>query len=285
MDADDGLCEADAFDFSSACELDERGVCESLDACAQRAQVGAESQWEHGDAAVGEIGGVAALAGFAIQRRAGADVVCDIGDVNAEPPAVVRFLHADGVIMIFRIIGVNRGDELIAAVFAFCDFSGGDFIGKGFRFAHDGGGEFDVEIVGADDGKHVHAVVGGSAEEFDDLAGRGDVDICPRLHFQNDLVTSARRTLQRWTAGADEKVERNAWVVGDQKGVSFHALEGADECIVCAGNDASDAGAVAADALALDGVAGERGGSFLHPRDEFVVAADEARAAAATVEK
>ena len=211
--------------------------------------------------------------------------MCDVGDVDAEPPAVARFLHADGVVVILGIIGINGGDELVAAVFALCDFGGGNFVGKGLRFAHDGGGEFDVEIVGADDGKHVHAVVGGSAEEFDDLAGRGDVDICPRLHFQNDLVASARRTLQRWATGADEEVERNAWVVGDEKGVPFHALEGADECIVCAGNDASDAGAVAADAFAFDGVAGERGGSFLHPRDEFVVAADEARSATATVEK
>ena len=121
MDEDDGACKARAAHPALRREIEENGMSKSLHARTQRAQIGAEAEGQHGDRAIREVGGISTLLRLHIQRAAGPHVVGDIGDVDAQMPTILRALHTQRVVVILRIIGVNREDELTATILAACD--------------------------------------------------------------------------------------------------------------------------------------------------------------------
>src|SRR5439155_13184475 len=66
-----------------------------------------------------DIGAVAALASFFVHGGAVANEMGDIGDVHAELPVTAFDLpQADGVVVVFGIVGVDGADGLIGQVVA-----------------------------------------------------------------------------------------------------------------------------------------------------------------------
>ena len=59
---------------------------------------------------------VPALERLAVQLGAGANVVRDIGDVHAQPPALMGFAHVDGVVEIAGVVRVDRKNQLAAQI-------------------------------------------------------------------------------------------------------------------------------------------------------------------------
>jgi len=62
---------------------------EAIFAWLQGAHAVGEGLGKHGDGAIEEVNGVAAEAGFAVERGFGRDVVGDVGDVDLQKPAAV----------------------------------------------------------------------------------------------------------------------------------------------------------------------------------------------------
>ena len=84
--ADDAFADLVVEDFAAGVDFHEAEEDEAVFAGAQAADVGRELLREHGDGAVGEVDGVAAEAGFEVERGAGRDVVGDVGDVDLKMP-------------------------------------------------------------------------------------------------------------------------------------------------------------------------------------------------------
>ena len=116
----------------------------------------------------------------------------DIGDVHGKQPAVAFFLEPDRIVVVFRIGGVDGDHELVAPVFAACDF-----VGIGFFWYAACGGEHIIGKRGAqaeavDDRVHVDARVAGPTEDLDDAAARRVVGVIPIFHIDYDQLTGLR---------------------------------------------------------------------------------------------
>jgi hypothetical protein len=78
---------------------------------AEAAGAGGKLVREHGNGAVGEVDGGAALAGLGVEGGAGADVMGDVGDVDLELGVPVRQrADEDGVVEIAGGLSVNGDD-------------------------------------------------------------------------------------------------------------------------------------------------------------------------------
>ena len=113
--ADQRAGEAVGADVTVGIEGEADGDGGAVGAVDERAEVAGEAVREHGDDAVGEVGGVAAAAGLAVEGAAGADVGGDVGDGDPDDvaPGVLRVVVGvgeDGVVVVAGVGGVD-GDE------------------------------------------------------------------------------------------------------------------------------------------------------------------------------
>ena len=121
--ADDAFADFVAEDVAVAVDLHEAGEDEAVFVGAQAADIGRELLREHGDGAVGEVDGVAAQAGFEIERRAGRDVLRDVGDVDLQFVTVGSLFDEDGVVEVLGGLAVDGDDGKIAEVAALAAIS------------------------------------------------------------------------------------------------------------------------------------------------------------------
>src|SRR5207244_10183825 len=64
-----------------------------------------------------QVGAGAAGLRLRVQRRAGGDVVRDVGDVDAEPVAARRDpLHGQRVVVVPRVLGIDREYQRVAQI-------------------------------------------------------------------------------------------------------------------------------------------------------------------------
>ena len=169
--ADEGVAEVGVRDVAGAVEAHEAEFGEALFALHEGADAVAEPRGEHGQDAVGQIGGVAALGGFEVEGAAGAHVVADVGDVDGEFPAAAVALHGDGVVVVARAGGVDGEDAALPPVVSPDAFVAAYAVGQAGGFVEHGGGEFAAQAVAAHDAEHVDAFVFRPAEDFFDAAG------------------------------------------------------------------------------------------------------------------
>ena len=85
----------------------------------QRADVGRQFLGQHRHHAVGEIDAVAARPRLAVELGAGADVETDVGDRDDRVPAALAVgLGPDRVVMVARVLGIDRDDRQMRQVLA-----------------------------------------------------------------------------------------------------------------------------------------------------------------------
>ena len=114
--ADDALDELVAADLAVLVQSHQTGERQAVLTLVQRADAVGQLGRQHRDDLVGVVNARCALERFLIQRGAGADIVADVGNVNAQLVAVVQLLQADGVVDVLRLGGVNREDGNAAQV-------------------------------------------------------------------------------------------------------------------------------------------------------------------------
>ena len=97
-------------------------------------------------------------------------------------------------------------------------------------------------MVLPDDRKHVDAGSGTRPEDFDDLAFRIDVARFPRFQTDDDFVAAVRSSGQRrLRRNLDVNVVDDAGIVRDDVEEIFRLLQGSDDRIVRAFEDADHA--------------------------------------------
>ncbi len=167
--ADEGVGEARADDAAGGVVADEGGFGEAGLIFLQRADAVGEDFGEHGDDVAGEVGGVAAGAGFDVHGGFDDDEGGDVGDVNAEfpdggagfaggfheafdvgfhfigvePGGAFELFEGDGIVEVAGVVGIDGGDDFVAEIFAV----GHEFArvvghGGGAGLGEDGLGEF-----------------------------------------------------------------------------------------------------------------------------------------------
>ena len=88
----------------------------------QRADVGRQLLGQHRHHAVGEIDAVAARPRLAVELGAGADVEADVGDRDDRvPPALAVGFRPDRVVMVARVLGIDRDDRQMREVLALAE--------------------------------------------------------------------------------------------------------------------------------------------------------------------
>ncbi len=154
-------------------EMHDGAQDEALFARIERAHAVGKRFGKHGNGAIDEVDGIAAQAGFAIERRFGMNVMSDVGDVDLqEPAAIVAALDVNGVVEIARGFAIDRDDGKFAKIFAAGAFGFGDGKGQALGFLQHFGGKSVRKMMLANDDFGVHAEIAGTAENFDDAAGR-----------------------------------------------------------------------------------------------------------------
>ena len=114
---DDGAVETCGANPSIRADPDKGGIGESLFPRPEGAEVIRKAGRKHGNDAVDEVDTVGAPAGFLIQGGAGADVVGDIGDMDADlGVAPGELAQGNGVVEIAGGIGIDGDDEVAAQV-------------------------------------------------------------------------------------------------------------------------------------------------------------------------
>ena len=169
--ADDAASELLGDDVAVVVDFEQGGEHQAVHLGLERADFGGELQGQHGHGAVGEVDAGAAQGGLAVDGRAGAHVVADVGDVDLERVvAVGEPVHPDGVVEVARGFAVDGDDVERAEVGAGGDFAGGDGGVEARGLLDHLGRELVGQVVLADDDFDVHAEVVGVAEDFDDAA-------------------------------------------------------------------------------------------------------------------
>src|SRR5262249_34682555 len=136
--------------------------------------------------AIGKVDAGAAQTGFLIERRAGRNVLGDVGDVDLQfVVTVLELAHVDGVIEVTRGFTVDGDDRKRAIVAPLTERARWDDGFDGLRFLEHFGGEAVRQVELADHDFDVDAEIVLVAEDFDDFAARilrgrrpvGDFDI------------------------------------------------------------------------------------------------------------
>ncbi len=104
-----------------AVEHHAHGKTGAIHVFAQRAQIGGQLLRQHRHDAVGKVAGVAALIGFAIQRRSRRHIMRDVGngDDDDMPALVLRIVIRAGphrVVVIARILRIDGDERHVAQI-------------------------------------------------------------------------------------------------------------------------------------------------------------------------
>jgi len=145
---------------------------EALFAGIERAHAVGESFRKHGNGAIDEVDGIAAEAGFAIERRLGTNVVGDVGDVHLkEPAAVFAALDVNGVVEVAGGFAVNGDDGEFAEIFPAGAVAFGNGQGEALGLLQNFAGEGMGKMMFANDDFGIHTEIAGTAKDFDDASG------------------------------------------------------------------------------------------------------------------
>ena len=239
LGVDDGGVEFRFEDFAVIADEELDAFGKAIDIRFERTEFVAERLGEHGNDAVDEVGGIAALAGLDIERGAGFDIMGDVRDVDPKAPAVAGALEVESVIEILGVVGVNGDDLVRAAIGAAFDFVGLDFGTEAAGVLEHFAGKMEREIVLAEDAEHVHAFGVGRAKDFDDFAFGIDVPGLPLAKFDDDFVADVGRAADIARRG-DVDVLGHARVVRNDVKELLGALESADDLHAAAFENAND---------------------------------------------
>ncbi len=145
---------------------------EALFARIERAHAIRKSFGKHGNGAIDEINGIAAEAGFAIERGFGSDVVGYVGNVNLqEPAAIVATFDVDGIVEIARRFTVDGDDGEFAKIFSGFAVGVTDRASQALAFLKNFGGKGVGQVMLADDDFGIHTEIAGTAHDFNDATG------------------------------------------------------------------------------------------------------------------
>ena len=195
----------------------------------QRTQFIAERFGEHRDDPVHQVRGIAALAGFGVQRRAGPDIVGHIGDVNPQAPLIGgNPFEADGVVEVLGVIRVDGDDPMFAAVDPTGEIAFLDGVANHMGFLKNGFGKVEGQVVLTKDGQHVDPFGIGRSQNFDDFALGAHLPGLPFPEFHDDFVADIGPTTD--VAGfRNINVVGNPRIVGNDVTEAGTALECADD--------------------------------------------------------
>ena len=219
--------EADVLDFARRRKVDESGEREAVDERLEAADAVAQALREHRDDAVGEVDAVAARERLAVEGAAGADIMGDIGDVDAEPPAAGQALDVDGIVEIPGVVGIDGDDEFRRAILAArrrrvdrrsrgcgrprARTASGNSVGRLLRRM--------IESM---------STPGASArpEHLDDLALGVGLGRYPFLEADDDFIPDGRRPRSAVAVRHDVDIVDEARIVGDDVEEAFRGLRG-----------------------------------------------------------
>ena len=146
----------------------------------ERAEIITQCLGQHRNHTIDQIGRVAASTRLLVQRGACFHIVRDVGDVDPEFPVLSgNTFKTDGVVEVLGIIRIDGHDRMAAAIFPSDEFLGMNLASDRAGFVEDSLGEMEREIVLAEHGEHVHALLIGSSENLHDLAFRVGVPGLP----------------------------------------------------------------------------------------------------------
>ncbi len=243
-------------------EDDPDGDAGAVGAVDQRAEIGREPLGQHRHDAVGEIGGVAAAAGLAVERRAGADVGRDVGDrhpddVAARVRRVVVGMGADGIVVVAGVGGVDGDQRQGAQVFAVAERNRAGGFGLGQHGVREGVG--DAVLV---DGDQRDRLRGRGIAQAGDDAGAGQAvaaGLADLVGLDQFTVAGAAAV-----AGADLPVAVAALVDGGDAAAGFALVIDADHPLRPHADAADDA----------RGERGVRAVEHGHPAEQAVAGAE-----------
>ncbi len=171
--ADDALHHPGIEHASSGIEVHDGALHEAFFARLEGAHAVGERFRKHGHGAIDEVDGIAAEAGFAIERRLGKNVVGHIGDVNLQKPtAILAAIDVNGIVEIARGFTVDSDYGKFSKILATCAIGFGDGKSESFGFVKNFLREKVGKVMLANDDFRVDAKIAGAAEDFDDAAGR-----------------------------------------------------------------------------------------------------------------
>ena len=163
-----------------------------------------------------------------------------IRDVNPQPPLFRRHaFQANGVVKIFRVVGINRDDIVRPTIHPAEEIVQVNRRTDGVRFMQHGLGKVERQVILAQHGKHVHAFLVRRAKNFHDFALGTRVARFPFAQFDHDLVADppgpAHITRRRHI-----NIVRHARVVGDDVKRVAALRQCADDLGALAFEDADD---------------------------------------------
>ena len=237
----------------------DRGAVAAVD---QRAEVAGEAVGQHRDDAVGEVGGVAAAAGLAVEGGAGGDVMGDVGDRHPDDVAAgvvgrVVGVGEDGVVVVAGVGGVDgdegKGAQVLAGAEGADRFRGGG-VGEGVL----GEGVGDAVLVDGDQRDRPRGR--GVAEAGDDAGARQAVAAgrAGLLGLDELAVAGAAGV-----AAGDQPVAVGLLVDGGDAAALGGVVEDAEDAARTHADAADDAGGqrlLAVEQAAEQTVAGAEGG-------------------------
>lgn len=119
MGTDDGLENLVVQDVAPVVDFHFTRHCQPVNVGVQGTNPVGQPEWQHWNYAVGQVRGRATFVGLVIQRRAGHNVIRNVGDVHPEAPVTVWQLgQADRVVEVLGVVAVNGDDHFIGDVTA-----------------------------------------------------------------------------------------------------------------------------------------------------------------------
>ena len=144
---------------------------QAIDRGFERTDFGGKLEREHGHCAIRKINAGATQKGFFVDRRAGLDVVADVGDVDIQGVvAVGEAVHPYGVVEITGGYAIDGDDVERAEILAAGELVGANDVREALGLFQDFRGKFMGDMMLADDDLDVHAEIVRMAQDFDDAA-------------------------------------------------------------------------------------------------------------------
>ena len=175
----------------------------------------------------------------------------DVGDVDGQPPAAALAFNVDGIVVVLRVVRVDRQHGLFAEVFAAVKIRGRDDGRDRLRFLKHGGRKFFGKVVTAHQREQIHPASQSRPEHFEHFPLRIDVPAFPRVEPDHYLVPLARGRGQRLLRFAQIDVVSQTRIVGDDVLKPFRGGNRAHDRLVGGHQDTHHAGLRSASALRL----------------------------------
>ena len=236
FDADDGRADVGLEDLAFFVDFHDAGHGVTVFIGVEAADAVGQDRRQHGDDPVDKVDAGAAVICFLVDGRSRADVVADVGDVDAQSEmAVGQADDVDGIVQVLGIFTVD-GDELAVAVIAAPFFQGDRRVDLG-GFLLDVVREVERQAVAGHDDLDIQVLVAVIAEDFRHFPFGFAPFFGPLGDLDQDAGTAAG------AAGLVEghvDVFADAFVVRRDEGAVFFQLERTDQGLVDPFDDGYD---------------------------------------------